>query len=72
MIAGTIFASRPQGDVVYPGYAQPVYGPGCYWASQLLLHFHQDDADLPLRLSRYGEHRPSSTRRRYEGRSELA
>jgi hypothetical protein len=19
---------------VYPGYAEPVYGPGCYWASQ--------------------------------------
>ena len=27
-------ASRPQGYVVYPGYAQPVYGPGCYWASE--------------------------------------
>jgi hypothetical protein len=22
------------GNVVYPGYAQPVYGPGCYWTSQ--------------------------------------
>jgi len=33
VIAGAI-ASRPQGYVVYPGYAQPVYGPGCYWASQ--------------------------------------
>jgi len=21
---------------VYPAYAQPVYGPGCYWASQPL------------------------------------
>jgi hypothetical protein len=20
--------------VVYEGYGQPVYGPGCYWASQ--------------------------------------
>ena len=34
VIAGAIIASRPQGYVVYPGYAQPVYGPGCYWASQ--------------------------------------
>jgi hypothetical protein len=25
---------RPPGYVVYPAYAQPVYGPGCYWASQ--------------------------------------
>jgi hypothetical protein len=34
VIAGAIIASRPQGYVVYPGYAQPMYGPGCYWASQ--------------------------------------
>ena len=34
VIAGAIIASRPQGYVVYPGYAQPVYGPGCYWASE--------------------------------------
>ena len=34
VIAGAIIASRPPGYVVYPGYAQPVYGPGCYWASQ--------------------------------------
>ena len=34
VIAGAIIASRPSGYVVYPGYAQPVYGPGCYWASQ--------------------------------------
>ena len=34
MIAGAIIASRPQGYVVYPSYAQPVYGSGCYWASQ--------------------------------------
>ena len=34
VIAGAIIASRPQGYVVYPGYAQPVYGPGWYWASQ--------------------------------------
>ena len=34
VIAGAIIASRPQGYVVYPSYAQPVYGPGCYWASQ--------------------------------------
>jgi hypothetical protein len=27
-------ASRPPGYVVYLGYAQPVYAPGCYWASQ--------------------------------------
>ena len=32
--AGAIIASRPPGYVVYPGYAQPVYGPGCYWASR--------------------------------------
>jgi hypothetical protein len=34
VIAGAIIASRPPGYVVYPGYAEPVYGPGCYWASQ--------------------------------------
>ena len=34
VIAGAIVASRPPGYVVYPAYAEPVYGPGCYWASQ--------------------------------------
>jgi hypothetical protein len=34
VIAGAIIASRPRGYVVYEGYAQPVQGPGCYWASQ--------------------------------------
>jgi len=34
IITGAILASRPRGYVVYPGYAEPVYGPGCYWASQ--------------------------------------
>ena len=34
VIARAIIASRPPGYVVYPGYAQPVYGPGCYSASQ--------------------------------------
>jgi hypothetical protein len=34
VITGAILASRPRGYVVYEGYAQPVYGPGCYWASQ--------------------------------------
>ena len=34
VIAGAIIASRPPGYVVYPGDAQPVYGTGCYWASQ--------------------------------------
>ena len=28
VIAGAIIASRPQGYVVYPGYAQPVSDPG--------------------------------------------
>ena len=36
VVAGAIIASRPSGYVVYPGYAQPVAGPGCYWASQPL------------------------------------
>jgi len=36
IIAGAIIASRPPGYVVYEGYGQPVYGPGCYWASQPL------------------------------------
>jgi hypothetical protein len=36
VITGAILASRPRGYVVYDGYAQPVYGPGCYWASQPL------------------------------------
>ena len=34
IVAGAILATRPAGYVVYPGYAQPVSGPGCYWASQ--------------------------------------
>ena len=34
VVAGAIIASRPPGYVVYPGYAQPVYAAGCYWASQ--------------------------------------
>jgi hypothetical protein len=33
VVAGAIIASRPRGYVVYPGYAQPVYAPGCYWAA---------------------------------------
>ncbi len=36
IIGGALAASRPHGYVVYPGYAQPVYGPDCYWASQPL------------------------------------
>jgi hypothetical protein len=31
---GAIIATRPRGYVAYEGYGQPVYGPGCYWASQ--------------------------------------
>jgi hypothetical protein len=34
IVAGAIIASRPPGYVADPGYAQPVYGPGCYWASR--------------------------------------
>lgn len=34
IVAGAIIASMPPGYVVYPGYAQPVYASGCYWASQ--------------------------------------
>ena len=34
IVAGAIIASMPPGYVVYPGYAQPIYAPGCYWASQ--------------------------------------
>jgi hypothetical protein len=34
IITGAIIASRPSGYVVYQGYGQPVYGPGCYWASR--------------------------------------
>jgi hypothetical protein len=33
VVAGAIIAARPPGYVVYPGYG-PVYGAGCYWASQ--------------------------------------
>jgi hypothetical protein len=33
VVAGAIIASRPRGYVVYPGYAEPVYAPGCYWAA---------------------------------------
>ena len=32
--AGAYLATRPQGYVVYQGYGRPLYGPGCYWASQ--------------------------------------
>src|SRR5689334_7494985 len=31
---GAYLATRPRGYVVYEGYNRPVYGPGCYWASQ--------------------------------------
>jgi hypothetical protein len=34
VIAGAIVASRPPGYVVYAGYPEPLYGPGCYWAAQ--------------------------------------
>jgi hypothetical protein len=34
VVAGAIIATRPPGYVVYPGYAVPVAGPGCYWASR--------------------------------------
>ena len=34
VVAGAIIASRPPGYVVYEGYPQPVYAPGCYWASR--------------------------------------
>jgi hypothetical protein len=34
VIAGAIIATRPPGYVVYSGYPEPVYGPGCYWAAQ--------------------------------------
>jgi hypothetical protein len=34
IVAGAIIASRPPGYVVYPGYAEPIYAPGCYWASR--------------------------------------
>ncbi len=37
VIAGAIIASRPPGYVVYPGYAEPLYAPDCYWASQPVL-----------------------------------
>jgi hypothetical protein len=34
-IIGGAIASRPgPGYVVYPGYAQPLNGPGCYWTRQ--------------------------------------
>jgi hypothetical protein len=36
-LAGAIIASRPPGYVVFEGYSEPVYAPGCYWASQPLL-----------------------------------
>jgi hypothetical protein len=31
---GAYLATRPRGYVVYEGYNRPVYGAGCYWASQ--------------------------------------
>ena len=38
--AGAYIASMPRGYVVYPGYRQPLYGPGCYWASQPVYDRH--------------------------------
>ena len=38
LIAGAIIATLPTGYVEYPGYAEPVYAPGCYWASQPVLN----------------------------------
>jgi len=37
IIAGAILAARPPGYVIYPGYAEPLYAPTCYWASQPVL-----------------------------------
>jgi hypothetical protein len=37
LIAGAIMASVPAGFVAYPGYAQPLYAPDCYWAAQPVL-----------------------------------
>ena len=34
VVIGSILATRPRGYVVYEGYNQPVYGPGCYWTAQ--------------------------------------
>lgn len=34
IVTGAIIASRPPGYVVYEGYPEPVYGPGCYWSSR--------------------------------------
>jgi hypothetical protein len=34
LAVGAILATRPRGYVAYEGYGQPVYGAGCYWASQ--------------------------------------
>ena len=33
IVAGAIIAARPPGYVVYAGYPEPLYGPGCYWAA---------------------------------------
>ena len=69
VIAGAIIASRPQGYVVYPGYAQPVYGPGCYWASQpvydawghVVGYMGQAGAGLPRIRRRASATRPRPT-----------
>jgi len=34
IVGGAIASSQPRGYVVYPGYAQPLNGPGCYWTRQ--------------------------------------
>src|SRR5262245_21796181 len=36
VVAGAIIASRPPRYVVYTGYAQQVYAPGCYWGRCVL------------------------------------
>ena len=53
IIAGAIVASRPAGYVVYPGYAQPLYGPGCYWTSQAAYDPYGRVVGTPGSLSRF-------------------
>ena len=36
-LIGAILASSPAGFVAYPGYAEPLYAPDCYWAAQPVL-----------------------------------
>ncbi len=61
LIAGAIIASRPPGYIVYPSYAQPVYGPG---QTQSLESYHLGSAFLSSFKPRFPAPAPNLAGRR--------